>query len=169
MSSQQPIQRRNKRSGTCAVCSQNVPVGVGVVTRVSGGWRLTHSPKRWVGSPVSGRWVDGCPPSDAVAALRAVERGDAPSGSVVVKVTGSNSLHSPGGVAPGFETETRLRVARLHSAVAVSKARTGRPDSLVDYAVPEVVALSHMTVRELIADASAAALLTEIAEQEGWS
>ncbi|WP_460403547.1 hypothetical protein [Actinophytocola sediminis] len=129
---------------------------------------MTHRPKRWVGSPVSGGWVDGCPSGDVVAELRAVESGEAPSGSVVAKVTGQNSLHSPGGVTD-FEAETRLRVARLHSGAAVSKARVGHPDSWVDFTAPEVVALSHMTVRELIADTNAAALLVEIADEEGWS
>jgi hypothetical protein len=68
-----------------------------------------------------------------------------------------------------FEDETRLRIARLHSADARSKARTGHPESQVDYTEPEVVALSHMTVRDLVNDANAAALLIEIADEEGWS
>lgn len=70
---------------------------------------------------------------------------------------------------PDFETETRMRIARLHSVDAATKARTANPESQVDYAKPEVVALSHMTVRELVADANAAALLVEIADEEGWS
>lgn len=68
-----------------------------------------------------------------------------------------------------FEAETRLRIARLHSADAATKAHAANPESLVDYTVPEVVALSHMTVRELVADSNAAALLIEIADEEGWS
>lgn len=68
-----------------------------------------------------------------------------------------------------FETETRLRIARLHSADAASKARTGYPGSRMDYTAPEVVALSDMSVRDLVADSNAAALLIEIADEEGWS
>jgi hypothetical protein len=146
MTSQRPIQRRNKRPGTCEVCAQHVPVGAGVVTKISGGWRLTHSPKRWVGSPVSGRWVDGCPPGDQ-------------SGNQLSGADGDSDV----------ETETRVRIARLHSANAPSTAHTGHPDSPVDYTVPEVVALSHMTIHDLITDPNAAALLIEIADQEGWS
>jgi hypothetical protein len=70
---------------------------------------------------------------------------------------------------PDFETETRLRIARLLSVDAASKANRGHPESRVDYTEPEVVALSHMTVRDLINDANAAALLIEIANEEGWS
>jgi hypothetical protein len=68
-----------------------------------------------------------------------------------------------------FEDETRLRIARLHSVDSASKAHASHPESRVDYTEPEVVALSHMTVRELVADANAAALLVEIADEEGWS
>lgn len=68
-----------------------------------------------------------------------------------------------------FETEARLRIAHLFSADAVSKAHTANPESRVDYTAPEVVALSHMTIHELVADANSAALLIEIADEEGWS
>jgi hypothetical protein len=150
MTSQRPIQRRNKRPGTCEVCAQHVPVGTGVVTKIRSGWRLTHPPKRWVGSPVNGRWVDGCPP------------GDQPGH----QLGGADGVID---VVIDVETETRVRIARLHSADAPSTAHTGHPDSPVDYTMPEVVTLSHMTIHDLIADPAAAALLIEIADQEGWS
>lgn len=71
------------------------------------------------------------------------------------------------------ERETRMRIARLHSDVAMAKAHQQHPDSLVDYTHPDVVALSHMSIRDLVtADGrvtDAAVLLVEIAEQEGWS
>jgi hypothetical protein len=71
------------------------------------------------------------------------------------------------------QVETRLRIARLFSAEAVGKAHDQHVDSLVDYTHPDVVALSHMSIRDLVTTGGqvtdAAALLCEIADQEGWS
>lgn len=71
------------------------------------------------------------------------------------------------------EREMRMRIARLHSKAAVAKAHESHPDSLVDYAHPEVAALSHMSIHDLVtADGGvtdATVLLCEIADQEGWS
>jgi hypothetical protein len=72
-----------------------------------------------------------------------------------------------------LQRETRERVARLFSADAVDKAHEQHPDSGVDYTRADVVALSRMSIRDLVATdgrvTDAAALLCEIADQEGWS
>jgi hypothetical protein len=52
----------NRYAGPCAICGQNVPAGAGLLTWIrNDGWKLTHKPARWVGSPISGQWSDGCP------------------------------------------------------------------------------------------------------------
>lgn len=68
----------------------------------------------------------------------------------------------------------RRKVAALHSERAAELAVKPNPASRVDYADPEVIALSELTGRELVAqhnagDGLALALLCEIADEEGWS
>jgi hypothetical protein len=61
--------KSNKFSGECNLCGESVPAGEGIVRCVRGGntysrtraaWVVEHVPKRWVGSPISGRFVGGC-------------------------------------------------------------------------------------------------------------
>lgn len=69
---------------------------------------------------------------------------------------------------------TRRNIAILHSERAAELSAKPNPNSRVGYSDPEVVALSQMTGRELVAqhnagDGTALALLCEIADEEGWS
>ena len=53
--------RPNKYDGGCDTCKRLVPAGTGVLTgNRSSGYVIRHEAARWVGSPVSGRWVGGC-------------------------------------------------------------------------------------------------------------
>jgi hypothetical protein len=53
--------RANKYDGGCSTCGRLVPAGTGVLTgsRASG-YTVRHLERRWIGSPVSGKWVGGC-------------------------------------------------------------------------------------------------------------
>ena len=65
----------NKRPGPCRICGETVPAGAGIAigtptgNRVNTGrgwrhtyhWETQHTPRTWHGSPVSGRFVGGCP------------------------------------------------------------------------------------------------------------
>ena len=62
--------RGNKYAATCAKCGGELPAGSGVVTFLGGRWIASHEPCRWHGSPVSGRWVGGCPGDPLVAGGR---------------------------------------------------------------------------------------------------
>jgi hypothetical protein len=58
--------RANKYSGTCLLRKARTPRVTtydspgGLRTSVSY-WEVVHRPARWVGSPVSGNYVGGCP------------------------------------------------------------------------------------------------------------
>lgn len=60
----------NKYAGDCEICGQRVEAGGGLAVGVTNGrdrrgwrysWTVEHMPQQWVGSPVSGSWVGGCP------------------------------------------------------------------------------------------------------------
>jgi hypothetical protein len=70
--------RANKYPAPCAYCGEDVPARAGLLRKAReprvntcdgpGGlqvkvsyWEVTHRPPTWTGSPVSGRWVGGCP------------------------------------------------------------------------------------------------------------
>jgi hypothetical protein len=60
-----PVQRTgprpNKYDAGCGRCGRLVKAGTGVLTgNRDQGYEVRHSDPRWVGSPVSGRWVGGC-------------------------------------------------------------------------------------------------------------
>ena len=56
------VQRVNARPGECRSCGVEVPAGAGQLWREeSGAWSVIHSLAEWHGSPVSGRYVGGCP------------------------------------------------------------------------------------------------------------
>ena len=60
-----PVQRTgprpNKYDGGCDTCGRLVPAGTGVLTGSrANGYKIRHSERRWIGSPVSGKWVGGC-------------------------------------------------------------------------------------------------------------
>jgi hypothetical protein len=57
--------RANKHDAACSICGQNVPAGTGTLTgNRDKGYTIYHTPSRWVGSPISGRFVGGCPKGD---------------------------------------------------------------------------------------------------------
>jgi len=57
--------RANKFDGGCASCGRLVPAGTGVLTGSrDSGYIIRHRERRWIGSPVSGKWAGGC--EDAV-------------------------------------------------------------------------------------------------------
>lgn len=53
----------NKYAGKCYLCGGHVPAGAGVLFRNVNGLRyaIAHRSAEWRGSPVSGKWVGGCP------------------------------------------------------------------------------------------------------------
>ncbi len=58
--------RANKFAGPCAACGLEVRAGNGQLTGSrEAGWKVTHRPASWHGSPVSGQYVNGCPESTA--------------------------------------------------------------------------------------------------------
>lgn len=60
------IPRANKRPGPCHYCGAEVPANGGQLWRnADGSWSAVHSESRWAGSPVSGRYVGGCPEETA--------------------------------------------------------------------------------------------------------
>lgn len=56
--------RANRYAGPCRFCGEMVDAGEGLAVRDTYRWTVRHRPPRFVGSPVSGRWADGCPLSD---------------------------------------------------------------------------------------------------------
>ena len=61
MSARYAAPRGNKYAAPCRVCGQTVAPGEGHYSRTAG---VIHAPQRWVGSPISGKFVGGCPPRD---------------------------------------------------------------------------------------------------------
>ena len=56
------VERVNARPGPCRACHQQIPAGAGQLWREeSGAWSVVHAPAEWSGSPVSGRYIYGCP------------------------------------------------------------------------------------------------------------
>lgn len=57
------VTRANRYAGECAYCGQTVEADAGLAEKPAGsaGWRVTHRPAAWAGSPTSGQWVGGCP------------------------------------------------------------------------------------------------------------
>ena len=56
------VARVNRRPGPCRSCGVIVPAGAGQLFREeSGAWSAVHVPASWHGSPVSGRYIGGCP------------------------------------------------------------------------------------------------------------
>jgi len=57
--------RANKYAGPCGTCGIEVAAGGGILTGGPGNWGAKHLPREWWGSPVSGRWINGCPEATA--------------------------------------------------------------------------------------------------------
>ena len=56
------VAKTNARPGPCHYCRQEIPAGAGQLWREdSGAWSAVHMPAEWSGSPVSGRYIYGCP------------------------------------------------------------------------------------------------------------
>ena len=56
------VARVNARPGPCRGCDEEVPAGAGQLWREAGGaWSVVHTVAEWMGSPVSGKYVGGCP------------------------------------------------------------------------------------------------------------
>lgn len=56
------IGRANTRPGPCHYCGAEVPANGGQLWRnADGSWSAVHLEATWKGSPVSGRYVGGCP------------------------------------------------------------------------------------------------------------
>lgn len=55
------VPRANKHAGECGVCGEQVEAGAGLLTGQPGSWGVKHTHAEWKGSPVSGRYVGGCP------------------------------------------------------------------------------------------------------------
>lgn len=60
------VPRANQRPGDCRDCGAEIPAERGQLYReTSGAWSVIHVERTWKGSPVSGRWVGGCPSDTA--------------------------------------------------------------------------------------------------------
>ena len=56
------IAKPNARPGNCRGCGEEIPAGAGQLWREQdGAWSVAHTMAEWAGSPVSGRYVGGCP------------------------------------------------------------------------------------------------------------
>lgn len=56
------IAKSNARPGTCRGCGVEIPAHGGQLYREQdGSWSVVHTAAKWAGSPVSGRYVGGCP------------------------------------------------------------------------------------------------------------
>lgn len=56
------VAKVNARPGPCRSCHEQIPAGAGQLWREeSGAWSVVHAPAEWSGSPVSGRYIYGCP------------------------------------------------------------------------------------------------------------
>lgn len=56
------VARVNARPGPCYRCDEIVPAGAGQLWRKTDGtWEAIHASAEWHGSPVSGRYIYGCP------------------------------------------------------------------------------------------------------------
>ena len=109
------------------------PVPTGVVRSLAYITRVRRTPRaRAIDQPEKGSF--GVDKDEALRRAAQVERGEAPSGSVVVRVTGPNSLHTHG---PGARTTHRYRSrpaprvtpARLRTPHAASAGAWNRPPS----------------------------------------
>jgi hypothetical protein len=59
------VARVNARPGPCHYCGVTVAAGEGQLWRDAAGWAAVHLAAGWSGSPVSGRWIGGCPDGSA--------------------------------------------------------------------------------------------------------
>lgn len=80
------VERANKFAGKCGICGQTVEAGAGILTGRPGSWGVKHAPSKWIGSPVSGGFVGGCP--EKVEAPAPVEEKADPERGVYVTATG---------------------------------------------------------------------------------
>lgn len=69
----------NRHPAVCVDCGQTVAAHAGVMTNATPGakrptWQVRHAPAQWVGSPVSGQWVGGCPKVEAPSTRWAAAR-----------------------------------------------------------------------------------------------
>ena len=56
------VERVNARPGDCRYCGEIVAASAGQLWREeSGAWSVVHTVAEWSGSPVSGRYIGGCP------------------------------------------------------------------------------------------------------------
>lgn len=61
---QRTAPRANIYDGKCWICQGTVPAHAGILTgNRDVGYRIRHGDRHWMGSPISGRFVGGCPDS----------------------------------------------------------------------------------------------------------
>lgn len=91
------VAKPNARPGECRGCHVMVPAGAGQLWREpDGSWSVVHSPAEWVGSPVSGQYVGGCP-------------------GETDRMNGQGHFGGPGGARPEAE-----RIASMAAAYAAT-------------------------------------------------
>jgi hypothetical protein len=53
--------RANLYDAGCYICCRKVPAHAGVLTgNRDVGYRVRHDDRRWIGSPISGKFIGGC-------------------------------------------------------------------------------------------------------------
>lgn len=57
--SARPVVRANKYEAPCRVCGETVPAETGIWESATR--QVRHLPMEWNGSPVSGKYINGCP------------------------------------------------------------------------------------------------------------
>ena len=55
------VGRANKFAGPCHYCGTEIAAGAGQLYRHEGDWKVVHLAAVWHGSPVSGKYIHGCP------------------------------------------------------------------------------------------------------------
>jgi len=128
-------ERANKFAGKCRVCGQTVEAGAGLLTGRPGAWTVQHAAPKWVGSPVSGGFVGGCP--EKVEAPAPVEAVADPERGVYVTATGQLvrvqlargsrkayglTWHARGGHSGEWKYEGRAILAQIVRPISAEEA-----------------------------------------------
>lgn len=153
-----PQYRGNKYDGTCEICGQTVPAGRGRVRRVGNRrWVSSHLPREWKGSPISGDWVGGCPPTPPKTAP------DTPDGTVTAE-----SPESGAGTDAGLDAARVELYLRLFGEGRPPRYRDPGTDQGRERLDADIIRLAAMNQDGMLNDPEAMATLLEISDHQGW-
>ena len=119
------VARPNARPGECRHCHELIPAGAGQLWREeSGAWSVAHTVAEWAGSPVSGKYVGGCPKNTDEMNERGKFGGEAgarPESERLASVAATYAASHP-----ASETPRRSRATAYTSGGARMTNRYGR-------------------------------------------